>query len=197
MEGSMKIMDTCKALVGSVAVYAAFAACTADYATSSGILPEVPDAKADSETPKLPDQMDGARLRAHYRIGEDWSRERVFNSWFDRELNVDCSFMPTFDGNTRCVPTGGYTAQAFSDEKCTNLAVFQLVSCSDVPKYAYEAVSRGCKTVYKVHQVMESKGSQYYVIGAGQKCLPMTDESITVWSTAELDLMMFVGSRIE
>jgi hypothetical protein len=97
----------------------------------------------------------GSRIKAKVLTTPDGAKS--FETWYDAQLQVDCSPVQTFDGQTRCIPTGGYTYGYWSDPGCTVL-LYQ-GTCSKAPTYAYGylATGSGCSTSYS--------GAHVYTVG--------------------------------
>jgi len=62
----------------------------------------------------------GQRLRAV--VGHTPGGARTFLGWYDSQNEQRCDFLPTADGERRCLPRGGETtAFYFGDPECTEI----------------------------------------------------------------------------
>ncbi len=86
----------------------------------------------------VPGLADGTRLRA--RVWDGGDDARIFRTWFDTELGVECQFAMAADGRYRCLPSGSSAIWldpvVFSDAACTRPAVI-VPSCEPAPAYVH------------------------------------------------------------
>lgn len=78
-----------------------------------------PDGSTGKQTQDL--YQSGSRLKARMLVTADGAKS--FNGWRDTKRGENCTFAPTTDGKTRCIPTGcaGATisSRMYADENCT------------------------------------------------------------------------------
>ena len=167
----MRVKDTVRMVVGSVAIYVVVAACSSNsgtivYPGDSGKGSDAKNdakARADAKTHPLRDALtdpvaeamadenkSGTRLHTQHYTGSDGSSQ--FVGFYDTMLKVACTFVIATDTTTRCMPTGNAVASllAYSDSGCTTHIAQTLTSCG-TPTYAAEAVGNaGCPSVPEV-----------------------------------------------
>ncbi len=92
------------------------------------------------------DESDPGRLKPRYYTSEDggcW-----FNTTWDSELGVTCSFGMTADGRVRCVPSAGSTRQrVFADAQCSEPEpLLRVPDCIDspIPRYVSTVIAPDC-----------------------------------------------------
>mgnify|MGYP001313598482 CR=1 FL=1 len=119
----------------------------------------------------------GSRLRARVLHGDDGAAQ--FYGWHDSELDVDCYFQQTSDGQTRCIPAIGGSSGYFADPACT-IPVVGVASCvAPGARYAYVSRAVGCSTVFDIHKIgAEVTGPTVYYGIAG--CTP-TGVGASAW----------------
>lgn len=103
-----------------------------------------PDADPDGPTGPLNvsvQALSGTRLRAQWYESADG--HRLFNGWYDTELDISCKFQMAADGSSRCMPwLDGITPEfssRFADDACTQRVADSRVYC-DVT-YVVERIS--------------------------------------------------------
>jgi hypothetical protein len=121
----------------------------------------------------------GSRIKMHVWTTPDGARQ--FEGWYDTQLTVDCEFLMTADGVTRCVPpTVGLPA--YFDAACTMRAVG--LTCDQAPRYVTFATpvcpQQLESTVYPVDANVSSTGG-YYLL-SGTTCSRIDDASITMFA---------------
>ena len=74
--------------------------------------------------PGPPDEWDeelaptaGSRLRPIFRVADDGASFHV--AWYDTQLDITCTFLPTGDGVHRCYPVDQASMSDFADPDCT------------------------------------------------------------------------------
>jgi hypothetical protein len=90
----------------------------------------------DNASPSGP--LDPAAENGSRLVAERWVADGVamFSRWYDRELEMYCTFRPADDGVVRCLPTDARVA-GYVDAQCTQPAVIASTACSDV-RFAIE-----------------------------------------------------------
>lgn len=151
----------------------------------------VPDANAQA--------VDGSRLKAKFLVGEDGSKQ--FNyTWYDTQLDEDCSFSVAADGHMRCLPGFNMGLAYFADSGCTSpIAVIATTGCSpSVPRYVIAATADSCGA-YRYHVATTGSsyaGSTYFK--SGTTCLMTTvSAAASVYSATEVDPATFVAATVQ
>ena len=108
----------------------------------------------------------GSRIKMIVLNTPDGAKQ--FNGWRDVTRNEDCSFVPTSDGMTRCLPTPvpqsatifDYALFHFADAACTMPVVRLPASCSPLPTYILTATVSGCQTSI-TYTAVNQRGQMY------------------------------------
>jgi hypothetical protein len=82
--------------------------------------------------------VSGSRLRARFYDGGEGAI--LFGGWFDSELGVDCTFVRTRDGATRCLPSG--QPAVWMDATCT-MPVWRAEVPGSLPPYVTAWLPQG------------------------------------------------------
>jgi hypothetical protein len=117
---------------------------------------------------------DGSRLAARY-----WNAghgARVFRTWFDRDLDIECHFELATDGRVRCVPPADSSARiGYVDPACTE-PLLVAPMCGDAPRFARGAARTptGCERGYAIpiHDVLGARISTSFYSRDGNGCVP-------------------------
>jgi hypothetical protein len=142
---------------------------------------------ASNEGPEgfLPLYENGSRLRA-ISLGEPDAPTRRLISWYDSELETECSFGIAEDGKTRCLPPAQTLSKGFADGDCTEVVYFDplVMPCAERSEYRVEPVTLdGCSGSRVFRMQQESLDSVFNDLCPEQPAeLPA---GATVWSDVE------------
>ena len=115
--------------------------------------------------------IDGTRLRAMYRKGEDGSRDYT-GTWWDSALGVECSYQRAADGVERCLPAMMKIVQtAYLDAACSvpvSESLAPVAGCMGEQAQAYVYKSNpGCSTaphVYPLGPAVAAATPRYFMV---------------------------------
>jgi len=150
----------------------------------------IPDAKADPAE-------SGDRLKARYMVGEDGSRS--FVGWYDSELEVNCFFYLTPDGQQRCVPSGdlAYASAYFSDSDCSTRVFQSALGCSYRYGLATTAGESCATTTYSVYELTAVSPTTVYR-QSGEVCQAVeAPQTSQLYTGVELAPSTFVAGQEE
>lgn len=123
------------------------------------------------------DHVSGTRLRANVLAGDG---AKLFESWLDRELNVDCAFTHAEDGKLRCLPADS-DARFYSDADCKAPVLVRAPS-SAMPKYIL-STGQGCgKQVYAIDPGASIPPAKLFVRGEDGLCSSLSTPAGTLYS---------------
>ncbi len=114
---------------------------------------------------------------------------KQFSGWRDTVRNEDCTFVPTGDGMTRCLPTPSatsryvYSATYFADASCTVPVAQVAASCTSLPSYILTADISDCQTSI-VYTAVNMRGTQMYssaYLKSGASCTGLTANASVVY----------------
>jgi hypothetical protein len=200
----MRTRDIYKMLAGGCVVYVALAACNAaehggkpSGSTGSkgegggGLVDPVPSAKADP--------VNGSRLKAKYRTGDDGSKEYLSGIWYDSERQEDCVFETGADGKQRCMPPSQTTPTIFADAACKQPIAVGASECP--PKYAVMAEQQTCGSallhIYSIGMPM-TPAKVYVSVGGTCFDAGPPDPGATYYQVgAEVPASSFVASAVQ
>ena len=209
----MNARETLKLVVGSIAVYAIMAACSArrggqDFATGdggsgsggsggsgSGSSGGLGDALTDPVGAANADpNQSGSRLKAKYHAGSDGTKS--FIGWHDSQRNEDCGFTIAGDGTPRCLPSGAFSGGFFSDSGCTQPAAEWSTACSAAPAYATNTTAcNGGTHVYALGSVV---GTLYSGSPSACNALPSGVAGYTFYTLgSEVSPSSFVSATVQ
>lgn len=132
----------------------------------------------------MADPVDGKRLKAVFRTGDDGSKEPVPGMWYDSARSDICSWVTASDGTTRCMPfdgTDGNVSPYFLDAACTQpLAVIN--GCS-TPKYGVLLTFSDCGAsqyhFFPFGALVVPTPSSVYAVSASATCAVASPPSET------------------
>lgn len=150
--------------------------------------------------------IDGSRLKAMYRKGEDGSRDYT-GAWWDGQLKIECSYQRASDGVERCLPAMMAITKAvsglFTDPACTQAVIYYVdatAGCQSSYVKDFGALDDvdciASKHVYPLGPALPV-GTQTYTVAAGLGCISngMISPDITLRPLlAEIPAASFVSA---
>lgn len=125
--------------------------------------------------------VDGSRLTRQYIVGDDGSRMES-PVWYDKTLDLNCSYQALKDGNTYCLPAH-LPMNAYFDAACTQPAFMisapeGTLPCTTFPDYArYDQIDLGVMCgglitfdIYRVDRADKRNITSVFVKNADNVC---------------------------
>jgi hypothetical protein len=127
----------------------------------------------DNASPPTYGVSGGSRLEP--RFWDAGGGARLFRSWFDRELGVECRFDLAADGRFRCLPSTRGVSLAFANASCTRLVAIAPM-CAPPPTLAIGlrqmTPSCGRSATWPVYTVGAERTSTAIYRLSGDRCVP-------------------------
>lgn len=150
---------------------------------------------APDTTPASPN-VPGSRLELRYQV-----LRMSDGAFYDRQLDVDCSFRTAKDGKQRCLPLGEgvaliYSSTLFADSGCTE-ALISLQACAVARRWATRTDGTECLYPTLAFAVGSKYTGQAYVKSTTGACTPTLPVDAVVYYRVvrELEPNEFVSAE--